>query len=183
AFQHATEQVPRPSARNPSVPEPLDELVLWATEKSPDDRPLDAKAMLTRLREIEREIGVAPAPTATDAPAREYDSGSVTKILPGTALLPTPVEETEESVDNATRLRRRTARRRSTGAALLTVVLLLAVLAGGVGWWFGSGPGSLIAVPTVAGMTYEDAAAAVTSEGLVPERAEKSSIDVGAGLI
>ncbi|OIU87875.1 Stk1 family PASTA domain-containing Ser/Thr kinase [Microbacterium sp. AR7-10] len=183
AFQHATEQVPRPSARNPSVPEPLDELVLWATEKSPDDRPLDAKAMLTRLREIEREIGVAPAPTATDAPAREYDSGSVTKILPGTALLPTPVEETEESVDNATRLRRRTARRRSTGAALLTVVLLLAVLAGGVGWWFGSGPGSLIAVPTVAGMTYEDAAAAVTSEGLVPERAEKSSIDVDAGLI
>lgn len=183
AFQHATEQVPRPSARNPSVPEPLDELVLWATEKSPDDRPLDAKAMLTRLREIEREIGVAPAPTATDAPAREYDSGSVTKILPGTALLPTPVEETEESVDNATRLRHRTARRRSTGAALLTVVLLLAVLAGGVGWWFGSGPGSLIAVPTVAGMTYEDAAAAVTSEGLVPERAEKSSIDVDAGLI
>lgn len=183
AFQHATEQVPRPSARNPSVPEPLDELVLWATEKSPEDRPLDAKAMLTRLREIEREIGVAPAPTATDAPAREYDSGSVTKILPGTALLPTPVEEAGEPVDNATRLRRRSARRRSSGAALLAVVLLLAVLAGGVGWWFGSGPGSLIAVPAVAGMTYEDAAAAVTAEGLVPERAEQSSIDVDAGLI
>ncbi|PKI93240.1 serine/threonine protein kinase [Actinomycetales bacterium SN12] len=183
AFQHATEQVPRPSARNPSVPERLDELVLWATEKSPDDRPLDAKAMLTRLREIEREIGVAPAPTATDAPSGEYDSGSVTKILPGTALLPAPVEDVAESVDNATRLRRRTARRRSTGTALLTVVLLLAVLAGGVGWWFGSGPGSLIAVPSVAGQTYEDAAAAVTAEGLVPERAEQPSIDVDAGLI
>ncbi|MPS76420.1 MAG: serine/threonine protein kinase, partial [Microbacterium sp.] len=35
AFQHATESVPRPSVRNPAVPEQLDELVLWATEKSP----------------------------------------------------------------------------------------------------------------------------------------------------
>ena len=183
AFQHATEQVPRPSVRNPGVPEQLDELVLWATEKSPDDRPLDAKEMLSRLREIEREIGVTPVPTATDVASREYDSGSVTKILPGSAVLPAPVEESDESTDNATRLRRRTARRRSTGAALLTLVLLLAVLAGTVGWWFGSGPGSLIPVPPVAGMGYEQAAAAVKAEGLTPVRAEQSSIDVDAGEV
>ncbi|MEJ6555752.1 Stk1 family PASTA domain-containing Ser/Thr kinase [Microbacterium esteraromaticum] len=183
AFQHATEQVPRPSARNAGVPDQLDELVLWATAKSPDDRPMDAKEMLTRLREIEREIGVAPVPTATEASSRAYDSGSVTKILPGTAVLPAADDDAEEGADNATRLRRRTARRRSTGAALLTLVLLLAVLAGAAGWWFGSGPGSLIAVPSVAGMSYEDAAAAVEAEGLVPERAERSSIDVDQGLV
>jgi len=183
AFQHATEQVPRPSARNAGVPDQLDELVLWATAKSPDDRPMDAKEMLTRLREIEREIGVAPVPTATEASSRAYDSGSVTKILPGTAVLPAADDDAEKGADNATRLRRRTARRRSTGAALLTLVLLLAVLAGAAGWWFGSGPGSLIAVPSVAGMSYEDAAAAVEAEGLVPERAERSSIDVDQGLV
>lgn len=98
-------------------------------------------------------------------------------------MLPTPAEEVDEAADNATRLRRRTARRRSTGAALLTLVLLLAVLAGAAGWWFGSGPGSLIAVPAVAGLDYERAAATVTAEGLVPERAEQSSIDVEAGLV
>ena len=181
AFQHATEQVPRPSARNAGVPDQLDELVLWATAKSPDDRPMDAKEMLTRLREIEREIGVAPVPTATEASSRAYDSGSVTKILPGTAVLPAADDDAEEGADNATRLRRRTARRRSTGAALLTLVLLLAVLAGAAGWWFGSGPGSLIAVPAVVGQSYDDAAAALTNQGFVPARDEASSTVVDAG--
>ncbi|SJN19584.1 Probable serine/threonine-protein kinase pknL [Microbacterium esteraromaticum] len=181
AFQHATEQVPRPSVRNPAVPEPLDELVLWATEKSPDERPLDAQAMLDRLREIERELGVTPVQTATTAPIREHDSGAVTKILPGLPSTVNPTPEVAESADNATRLRRRTARRRARGAFLLSLVLLLAVAAGGVGWWFGSGPGSLIAVPQVVGMPYADAAASVTEEGLVPDRSERASVDVDEG--
>src|SRR5690606_13251554 len=92
-------------------------------------------------------------------------------------------EETEESVDSATRLRRRTARRRSTGAALPPVVLLLAVLAGGVGWGFGSRPRPLTAVPTVAVLTHGAAAAGLTAQGLVPERSAPSSIAVDAGLI
>ena len=60
AYQHATDSVPRPSVRNPGVPEQIDELVLWATEKDPDERPGDAGEMLDRLREIERELGIAP---------------------------------------------------------------------------------------------------------------------------
>jgi len=182
AFQHATEQVPRPSVRNPGVPEQLDELVLWATEKSPDERPTDAQVMLDRLREIERDLGVTPVPTATTAQMPEYDSGAVTKILPGAAA---QVEATDEiaapAADNATLLRRRTARRRTRGAFLLSLVLLLAVVAGGVGWWFGSGPGSLVAVPAVVGQSFEDASAALVAEGFVPKRAEESSTVVDAG--
>ena len=68
AFQHATDSVPRPSVKNPGVPEQLDELVLWATEKSPDDRPVDAREMLDRLREIERELGVTPQVARTRRP-------------------------------------------------------------------------------------------------------------------
>ncbi|MFX5594992.1 hypothetical protein ABTD92_20275, partial [Acinetobacter baumannii] len=60
AYQHATDSVPRPSAKNSGVPEQLDELVLWATEREPAERPLDAGAMLARLREIEKELGLAP---------------------------------------------------------------------------------------------------------------------------
>jgi hypothetical protein len=56
------------SVRNPAVPEQLDELVLWATEKSPDDRPDDAQQMLERLREIERDLGIAPAAARATAP-------------------------------------------------------------------------------------------------------------------
>ncbi|MBY6062332.1 Stk1 family PASTA domain-containing Ser/Thr kinase [Microbacterium esteraromaticum] len=180
AYQHATEQVPRPSTRNTAVPEQLDELVLWATEKSPDDRPLDAGAMLTRLREIERDLGIAPVVTTTAAVHRDHDSGAVTKILPG-VITADHTEDVPVDADNAARLRRRTSRRRARGALLLSLVLLLAVSAGGVGWWFGSGPGSLVGVPSVAGMSYDDAAAVVTAEGLIPERTDKSSVDVDEG--
>ncbi|WP_175988037.1 Stk1 family PASTA domain-containing Ser/Thr kinase [Microbacterium tenebrionis] len=180
AFQHATESVPRPSVRNPGVPEQLDELVLWSTEKSPDERPDDAQQMLDRLREIERQLGISPAPAATTAPIRKQsDSGDLTKVMPSTMVLdPVTGPVAAQPVDNATLLRRRTSKRRARGAFLLALVMLLAVLAGGVGWWFGSGPGSLVAVPSVAGMTYDEAAAALKDEGFVAVQAGESSVDV-----
>lgn len=184
AFQHATESVPRPSARNPAVPEQLDELVLWATEKSPDERPDDAKQMLERLREIERELGISPAAATTSPPMRSAsDSGDLTKVMPATVTVTDPVAPAPQAVDNATLLRRRASRRRARGAFLLTLVLLLAVLAGGVGWWFGSGPGSLVAVPGVAGMTYAEAAEALTAEGFSPRQEDRFSLDVEPGTV
>ncbi|MGA1838598.1 Stk1 family PASTA domain-containing Ser/Thr kinase [Herbiconiux sp. 11R-BC] len=56
AFQHANDQMPTPSHKNPDIPEPLDDLVLWATAKNPDERPTDAREMLERLRTAEGEI-------------------------------------------------------------------------------------------------------------------------------
>lgn len=184
AFQHATESVPRPSARNPAVPEQLDELVLWATEKSPDERPDDAQQMLDRLREIERDLGVAPTAARATAPQHSHaDSGDLTKVMPGTMVIADPTAPVPAAIDNATLLRRRASKRRARGAFLLTLVLLLAVLAGGVGWWFGSGPGSLIAVPAVAGSTYDDAATVLTEAGFVPTQKDEFSIDIPAGTV
>ncbi|WP_291045588.1 Stk1 family PASTA domain-containing Ser/Thr kinase [Herbiconiux sp.] len=56
AFQHANDQMPTPSHANPEVPEQLDDLVLWATAKDPDERPTDAREMLERLRTAEHEL-------------------------------------------------------------------------------------------------------------------------------
>lgn len=184
AFQHATESVPRPSVRNPAVPEQLDELVLWATEKSPDERPDDAQQMLERLREIERSLGVAPVAAAprTQPMRSPADSGDLTKVMPGTMVIADQTAPAPQAIDNATILRRRASKRRARGAFLLTLVLLLAVLAGGVGWWFGSGPGSLIAVPDVKGLSFEAASAQLSEDGFTPVKAEENSIDVDAGL-
>lgn len=184
AFQHATESVPRPSVRNPAVPEQLDELVLWATEKSPDERPDDAQQMLERLREIERDLGVTPTAARATAPQHSNaDSGDLTKVMPGTMVIADPTAPAPAAIDNATLLRRRASKRRARGAFLLTLVLLLAVLAGGVGWWFGSGPGSLIAVPGVSGGTYDEAAAALTDAGFVPVQKDEFSIDIEKGTV
>ncbi|WOQ70455.1 Stk1 family PASTA domain-containing Ser/Thr kinase [Microbacterium limosum] len=176
AYRHATDTVPRPSAKNPQVPEQLDELVLWATEKVPDDRPRDAQEMLEKLREIEREIGVTPAPTRATVgipTVSDGGSGELTAVLPAagtTAMASTNAPGVD--IDNSARLRSRAGRRRAKGAWLLVIVLLLAGLAGGAGWWFGSGPGSLVAVADVSGLTYEEAAARLAQDTLVATQAE-----------
>jgi len=184
AYQHANDTVPRPSVRNPQVPEQLDELVLWATERNPDDRPDDAQQMLERLREIERELGVTPLPTqATSAiPTVEHGgSGELTKVLPAAAVTGSTAPV---AVDNAARLRRRGARRRARGAWIAVLVVLLAALAGGGGWWFGSGPGSLVSVPDVRGLTLADASAQLAEDTLtVLEGEGEWSTEVAAGLI
>ena len=184
AFQHATDSVPRPSARNPGVPEPLDELVLWATEKVPDERPSDAQEMLDRLREIEHDLRISPVVTTaatTGIPLLDEggDSGELTKVLPPVITAPTV---TADDADNATVLRRRAKRRRAKGGWLVAVVLLLAALAGGAGWWFGSGPGSLVAVPDVTGKDFATAQALLEEQKLVAQEGKDFSVDVDAGL-
>ncbi|HWM17916.1 MAG TPA: protein kinase, partial [Microbacterium sp.] len=167
AFQHATDSVPRPSVKNPGVPEQLDELVLWATEKTPDDRPDDAKEMLDRLREIEHELGIAPqvARTISAGIIRDESSGTgdLTQVLPAAMTgATTAVDDT----DNATRLRTATKRRAVKGRWLFAVVILLTALAAGAGWWFGSGPGSQVAVADVATLTFEQAQQRLAEDSL-----------------
>lgn len=185
AFQHATDSVPRPSAKNPEVPEQLDELVLWATEKVPDERPVDAGVMLDRLRDIERELGVAPQVARAVSPTTTLeedvdDSGEFTKILPTTA---TGTTAAVEDADNAALLRARSRRRTARGAWLFALVILLAGLAAGTGWWFGSGPGSLVSVPAVEGGTFDDARLALEGESLVAAEQPEYHLDVPAGQV
>ncbi|MBD7958057.1 Stk1 family PASTA domain-containing Ser/Thr kinase [Microbacterium sp. Sa4CUA7] len=184
AYQHATDSVPRPSAKNPGVPEPLDELVLWATERDPDERPADAKVMLERLREIERELGVSPqvvrtAPIGIVPEDEGMDSGEMTKVLPGAFTAPTVTPP----VDNTTRLRRRTKRNAAKGGWLIALVLLLAGLAGGTGWWFGSGPGSQVAVADVSGMTFADAQAELAVLSLQAVEQGENNLEVPTGTV
>ncbi|MDQ1122532.1 Stk1 family PASTA domain-containing Ser/Thr kinase [Microbacterium trichothecenolyticum] len=183
AYQHATDSVPRPSAKNPAVPEQLDELVLWSTEREPGDRPLDAGAMLERLRAVERELGLAPqvaraVAVGTAGPASAAESRELTKVLPQTASVPsTPADEP----DNAARLRTRTRRRAARGIWTLVLVLLLAAGAAGTGWYFGSGPGSLVAVPDVSQRTFAEAEALLTQEQLRAQAQEVNDRDIPAG--
>ena len=195
AYQHAMESVPRPSVKNPGVPEQLDELVLWATEKEPDERPSDANEMLARLREIERELGVSPLPTRT-TPANRFPeadenddaaaTGGQTKILPDspTSVLPsTASTATADEPDNAEALRHRARRRRARGAWLVVLTLLLAVGAGAGGWWWGSGPGSMVAVPQVQGLSYAEAESVLRQQELVAAESQESALDVPVGEV
>jgi beta-lactam-binding protein with PASTA domain/tRNA A-37 threonylcarbamoyl transferase component Bud32 len=168
AHQHANDTVPTPSSKNPRVPRELDELVLWATARDPDQRPRDARAMLEQLMETQRLIA---GDTATDTMVQN------TMVMPAAALsgsdddtqIISPVSggrTAPVTLDNAAKLEKKSDRRRAKGYWLFGLVLLLAGLAGGTGWYFGSGPGALVTVPSVAGQSTEDATAALVAADL-----------------
>lgn len=83
AYQHINSEVPPPSRAVPGLAEDLDELVLWCTSPDAQDRPSDAGALLSELRQIRMSLPDAaldfegPAPAAATPPegASEPDDG------------------------------------------------------------------------------------------------------------
>src|SRR5690554_520638 len=191
AHQHANDTVPTPSSKNPRVPEELDELVLWATARDPDQRPRDARAMLDQLLETQRLLAgdegatavhqTMVMPTAIAAPG----SDDATQIISPVARTRPAAAKRDLNRDNAATLTAKSDRRRAKGYWLVGLVLLLAGLAGGTGWYFGSGPGSLVTIPSVSGMSIEDATSALVAVDLQVSETQQHATDpfVPAGQV
>ncbi len=187
AYQHANDSVPSPSVRNPRIPAELDELVLWATSRNPEDRPRDARAMLDHLRETRSSLSTA-LPTGATAVQKtvrltgEFDgSNDKTQVL---GQRPAAAVATVTSA--TTTLSTRAEQRRKRGGWLIAAVIVLAGLAGGTGWYFGNGPGSLTTIPTsIVGQSPAAATAALRDLGLVvsPSTVEVFDPSVAAGLV
>ncbi|WP_026529601.1 Stk1 family PASTA domain-containing Ser/Thr kinase [Haematomicrobium sanguinis] len=56
AFEHVNSPLPDPLELAPGLPEELVELLQQATEKNPDDRPVDASALLEELRHLRSSL-------------------------------------------------------------------------------------------------------------------------------
>ncbi|MBO1738675.1 Stk1 family PASTA domain-containing Ser/Thr kinase [Leifsonia sp. TF02-11] len=180
AYQHANDPVPAPSSVNPAVPPELDELVLWATEKDPDRRPSDAREMLDRLIEAEKSIrgDAVLQPTMVLPPAFEANDGETQIINP--AIRQQVASAAPTATDTLTAAARR---RRGKGWWLFALVLVLAAVAGGTGWYFGSGPGSLVTVPNVVSQAPAAATATLTNLGFKTAQAQEYSVTVPAGQV
>ena len=151
AYQHANDSVPTPSSKNPKVPIELDELVLWATARDPEERPRDARVMLERLYETQNLLRTSPPTGPIPAAQRTrvlpvvHASTAETQVL---GAKPAATSDTGAVASGATAsLAYESTRRRGRGRWLLALVLLLAAVAGGTGWYFGSGPGALVTIP------------------------------------
>jgi len=194
AYQHANDSVPAPSIKNPKVPAPLDELVLWATSREPDDRPKDARVMLDRLFE-EHSALMTSNPTGsttvqrtmvmpTAAPTTVLATGGTaeTQIL-GSRGVPATNPPIQTS---AAALATQTKKRRKRAVWLTLVIAAVVLLAGGAGWYFGWGPGAQVTLPeSIAGMTAEEATATLQELGLTvaEERTEEPDLVVPAGMV
>ncbi|MFD5863935.1 Stk1 family PASTA domain-containing Ser/Thr kinase [Agromyces sp. NPDC127015] len=191
AYQHANDEVPAPSSRNPAVPASLDELVLWATRRDPEERPRDARELLDRLREAEPELRASHLPITTQA-TMVLPSGMAAAAVPtaetsvlGAAPVVTAVPPSDdEPDDDASVLAASAAHRKRRGYWILALVLLLAGLAGGTGWYFGAGPGAYASVPTVSTkMSPEEATAALEDAGFIVDPATRTDPEIPKGQV
>lgn len=208
AFRHANDDVPPPSEKQPGIPQVLDDLVLWATERNPDDRPADAGAMLAALRQAERDIAAGGgAPVPPGSPTLPSDTGEATRLLataddhgqpwhsvnqPTGAINADPMAAVAEPMlrasaglpATAARLERINRQKRRSGQVTAVVVVLLMAFAGVIGWWQGYGPGSYLITPDLAGMSEADARQQISSSGFVlGEVHHENSLDTPAGQV
>jgi serine/threonine protein kinase/beta-lactam-binding protein with PASTA domain len=100
AYQHVHHRVPAPSSRVGGIPEPVDELVVAATDSDPTGRPADAGAFLAEMADLRAALGlpVTPVPprprSSPSSPSsrssrradRSGDGGSHTEQLRTAAL-------------------------------------------------------------------------------------------------
>ncbi|SKC52998.1 Stk1 family PASTA domain-containing Ser/Thr kinase [Okibacterium fritillariae] len=184
AYQHANESVPRPSALVPGIPDEFDDLVLWTTERNPDERPADASELLERLREVENTLGMPATNTShatmlMPAPLESQSPAELTRVLTSQAVATGPVD----ADDAPTVLGRQSNARRRRGYWLLALILLLTAGSVGTGLYFGAGPGAQVAIPTVVGSSVEDADAALEELELVPAHAQVYSLEVAPGMV
>ena len=168
AYQHANDTVPAPSERDPTIPQEIDELVLWSTSRNAEDRPRDARVLLSEVLAVRAGLdSVAPAtasqrtmvlPAAAD-PLPPRGDTSETVVIDPIRRRPAPRADTTAPVVEAPRRRRR---RRW----IVPLVLVLVLIAAGVGWYFYLGPGEHVAIPNVATDTVPVAQAALKTAGL-----------------
>ncbi len=186
AYQHVTEDVPRPSHFLPNLPPEVDDLVTKATERDPRYRPGNAGQYLAKVLEVlDRlpEDTAAPAGPLPPVAAGASPTAAVTapQLIaggagPGTQNATMIVDmggadfgddgyEDDDYPDDREGPRGRRGLLMGIGAAVLAVVLIAG------GWWFVFG--RFEAVPEVVGASPESAREDIRTAGLVYDLVEE----------
>lgn len=176
AYKHLEERVPAPSSLDPDIPADFDQVILWATQKDPAERPASAADL---HRELSRITGTLPAAV----PLRELVEGLARIDILLTERAPTVTIPRADAEMHATqvagslapsgeadaRSRRRRDRSAPTGRkphrvrrALFILVAIGVLGAGGWASWRFVIPR---AVPDVAGMPAGSAHNALADAG------------------
>lgn len=187
AYQHVNADVPLPSERMAGITPAVDELVIRATRRNPDERYPDAQAFIDDLRQVRRGL---PVPQPLAAPQATDDEHS-------TLVVPTE-DSSDHTVDSAQAITSVVGRsngpndpaptrsKRRRWPVLIGIVLLIAAIGGAAfaGWYLSLGPGRTVAVPGVVGLEVPAAQAiAAESDLSLVVGSEAFSETVAAGLI
>lgn len=153
AFMHTSERVASAKTLNPKADNSLDQLMLWCTEPNPENRPADASRALIEIEKILRAEPIDSAPSRSE-------NLSETMVLPRDANFTEVLGDIgleEEELPFAKHSSRLVFAR-----WIVASVLALAVGSFG-GWYYGAGPGALIAVPNLSDKSVSLASTEINS--------------------
>lgn len=184
AIRHVNDRVPAPSSINPAIPKEIDELVLSATDVNPDKRPKDGAEFFDQLRalsekidprkrQLSLELDLPPMPIKQ--PIREKESRKKLKSYKTESENSMKRESTTKTSKKKVSARVRRNRRVALG------VLIIGFLGA---WYTFLGPGSKIVVPSLAGLTVNEAKKDLSELGLTLRiGSEEFSEDIPEGRI
>ena len=191
AMQHANSEVPPPSTLNSSIPELLDEIVLWATAKQPQNRPSDAMEFQKILVRAKADLKNPKKSSELTEKLRETSILRIDSVeqnlLDQTQLLQDALaDDTNQTI--ALNLEPAEHARGSVFHSHRTIKVLvasaLAILLGlGAGWWFSSGPGGFDVMPDLTNRSQVEAERLAQSLGATVVVVTESSKTVSSGLV
>lgn len=199
AYQRVENDVPSPSELISGVPPEFDRLVARATAREPGHRFADATEMVAELRSIAARLNLpdyrvpAPQESAEHTSARHPVARPVPEPVaaqgPQQTRMVTTAQPRNEPPPPAyippqrptqyNSLQESHAAKRRNGIIWTAAVVVLTLLVGIGGWWLGMGRYN--SVPSVAGMTVEQATAELQEAGFETGTRDKASDTVPVG--
>jgi serine/threonine protein kinase/beta-lactam-binding protein with PASTA domain len=178
AYQHVNDKVPAPSTLKSGIPGSLDALVQRATSKNPDDRPRDAGQFLEELRQVQAELDPKRVQLSLDL---ELPVGYLRdkSRRPRRVSPPKPPETSERVSTMASPQDAKAGRNASSKSPSAKkrppstrvqrnrwIVLVIALVIALLSWYFLEGASGRVVVPSVAGLTVDQAKAKFLPLGL-----------------
>jgi len=169
AYKHVREDPMPPSQRNTDVPAALEQIIMSALAKDPDQRYQSADDMRADLLRFRRGRPLAAAPVT--AIVAELPTATVANTGMSAYAAPATVANPRVPVDDTGTYGREPRRRRHPALfTVLTLLVLAAILVLILAWATNQGAKqATVTVPSVVGKTKDDASRILTEQHLVPE--------------
>lgn len=181
AYQHANSNIPAPSSLNPEVPELLDEIVLWATARNPNDRPSSAQELLPIISRAKSDLKKGLTTTFEDLGLTRTMTEEFVAPAGATEVIGEFVSDQSYERSDAFVKLAKANRRSARWVVILTLLVLGASL--GSGWWFSTGPGGAAIIPDLEGRSLEVAISALEPIGLKVTQQQEHNAQIPVGLV
>ncbi|MGP4080281.1 Stk1 family PASTA domain-containing Ser/Thr kinase [Pseudalkalibacillus sp. R45] len=188
ALKHLQEQFPEPKFINPDIPQSVENIILKAMAKDPNERFDNVQAM-------EEDLNTALDPDRLNEPKHSIDEdeeatkvltpiGNMTEQMKTATVPPVNNTEKENSDPNNGKKKKKKKKKKNWIAIILMIFLLLGIAGvGAVTLWPEIFQTKEVPVPDVINQPYTEAYEKIKDAGLNPEKEEQPSAEVEEGNV